>query len=810
MNRLLILITSIALSIAAWSQTAADMEQSATDVEICRQAEAAYRIGRFDEAVKMLSDNMPSLTARTRSTAYHLLSLCYMEKDNSLEASRYASLLLKENPYYTPTLSDPLRFADLIEKLKSGKGATITTASQQAESVEETPVPVTLITEEMIRTSGARTLADLLVMYVPGMSVVEGYETNIAMHGVYSSSQEKILIMMDGHRLNSRATNSEAPDYRTSLDKIKQIEVLRGPASSLYGNVALTAVVNIITKSGYDVDGTLVKGGIGDNHSYKASFLMGKSVYELDLLVWASVYSSAGEKRQVGIGDEEFFGKVEQPGFMYLNGFNHKPAYDIGVKLKWKDLKFMFTTQYAKKVLPYISVFYPSLYDYGKYRQVNGAKPGRGRETTRMDLVYDKSWGNWSGRISAFVDLESCSNYDIAGDTILPTDRYLPVGPGEIMESIDPNKACDYGLYQVQSWNDYTYGGNLQLAYAFKKGKTDGSLLFGSQIESYTMKDNTMMIGDHFDRVLLTYSDANQSIITGHELNLSAFSQLKLRIGRHIVFNGGLRYDHKQRYNDKKLNVLSPRLSFVYKIDEEANVKLGYAHSFVDAPYFYRATTIATYSGGSKLDAEEMDGYQLTISKKLPKLHLDCEFNTYYNKLKSIVSFGAPNPSGDMLSNAGKLSVWGVEGTVSYQTPRLQAHAHITYQKVDDNDNYTVINNHIISVADWMANATAKYKLLAWKGNALSLTANINYQSQQYTPIVSPLVFRGDSPYSDPDKTLGARAIVDGGMEYTHGSLTASLNVYNLLNTDYYMGSSTFMPFPQQRRHSMIHISYKF
>ena len=184
MNRLLILITSIALSIAAWSQTAADMEQSATDVEICRQAEAAYHIGRFDEAVKMLSDNMPSLTARTRSTAYHLLSLCYMEKDNSLEASRYASLLLKENPYYTPTLSDPLRFADLIEKLKSGKGATITTASQQAESVEETPVPVTLITEEMIRTSGARTLADLLVMYVPGMSVVEGYETNIAMHGV--------------------------------------------------------------------------------------------------------------------------------------------------------------------------------------------------------------------------------------------------------------------------------------------------------------------------------------------------------------------------------------------------------------------------------------------------------------------------------------------------------------------------------------------------------------------------------------------------------------------------------------------------
>ncbi|MGM9698562.1 MAG: TonB-dependent receptor plug domain-containing protein [Prevotella sp.] len=810
MNRFFIIFASLAICITALGQSSSDMKQSATDVEICRQAEAAYRIGRFDEAVKLLTDYMPSLTARTRSTAYHLLSLCYMEKDNSDEASNYASLLLKENPYYTPTISDPLRFADMIEKMKSGKGATITTASQQAESVEETPVPVTLITEEMIKTSGARTLADLLVMYVPGMSVVEGYETNIAMHGVYSSAQEKILIMLDGHRLNSRATNAEAPDYRTSLDKIKQIEVLRGPASSLYGNVALTAVVNIITKSGYDVDGTLVRGGLGDNNTYTASLLLGKSVYELDLLLWASVYSSQGEKRSVSVGDEEFYGKVERDGFMYLNGYNHKPAYDIGLKLKWKDLKFMFTTQYAKKVLPYISVFYPSLYDYGKYRQINGAKPGRGRETTRMELSYDKNWGNWSGKISAFVDMESCSYYDIAGDTILPTDRYLPVGPGEIMEGIDPTKACDYGLYQVQSWNDYTYGGNLQASYSFKKGKTDGTLLFGSQIENYTMKDNTMIVGDHFDRVVLTYSDANKSILTGNELNFSCFTQLKMKFGQHLIFNGGLRYDHKKRYNDKKLDVVSPRLSFIYKIDDEANVKLSYSHSFVDAPYFYRATTIATYSGGSKLNAEEMDGYQLTISKKLPKLHLDCELNAYYNNLKNIVSFGAPNPSGDMLSNAGKLSVWGLEGTVSYHTQRFQANANVTYQKVADNDNYTVIDNHIISVADWMMNATAKYKLLTWKSNTLALTANVNYQSKQYTPIVSPLVFRGEAPYSAPDKTQKARAIVNGGIEYTHNKLTATLNVYNLLNTDYFMGSCTFMPFPQQHRNTLFSVAYKF
>ena len=205
-----------------------------------------------------------------------------------------------------------------------------------------------------------------------------------------------------------------------------------------------------------------------------------------------------------------------------------------------------------------------------------------------------------------------------------------------------------------------------------------------------------------------------------------------------------------------------------------------------------------------------MDGYQLTVSRKFPKLNLECELNGYYNLLKNIVSFGAPNPEGDMLSNAGKLSVWGLEGTLGYHTKKFHANAHITYQKVADNDNYTVIDNHIISVADWMMNVTAKYKLLSWKANTLALTANVNYQSKQYTPIVSPLVFRGETPYMVPDKTQPGRAIVNGGIEYTHNNLTATLNVYNLLNTDYYYGSSTFMPFPQQQRNTLASITYKF
>ena len=106
MKRLLI-IAAILLSLSSFAQTQ-------SDVEICRRAEAAYRIGQFDTAVTLLTDNMSNLSSRTRSTAYHILSLCYLEKDDNEQSTHYASLLLKENPYYSPTLSDPLRFADMI------------------------------------------------------------------------------------------------------------------------------------------------------------------------------------------------------------------------------------------------------------------------------------------------------------------------------------------------------------------------------------------------------------------------------------------------------------------------------------------------------------------------------------------------------------------------------------------------------------------------------------------------------------------------------------------------------------------------
>lgn len=799
--KLIILLLSF-WAIGAYAQEDNQMRKTYMD------AEEAYNIGHFDEAVQLLSHHLTDYTGTLKTSAYRLLALCCLGKDDNAAAEQYVSKMLKDDPYYNITLQDPMRFVDLINRLKNGQ-ATITTASQQAETLDEVPVPVTLITEEMIRYSGARNLADLLLLYVPGMSLIEGSETNISMHGVYSNSQETILIMLDGHRLNSRTTNAEAPDFRNSLDKIKQIEVLRGPASSLYGNVALTAVVNIITKRGHDVDGVKISAGAGNNHTYRADMLVGKSGVGTDFMAWASIYSSKGEKRNVGTGDEEFWGRIEQPGSMYIGGFNNKPSFDLGVTCKWNDFSLLINSQYSKRVSAYTAYLYPSLYSYDKYRHVNGSMPGHARQTTHIEANYSKTFGKWSGKLTGFADFENCSSYDIGADSIMPGAIMFPIYPNEIIS--DLNDTYNHqGVYQVQSWNDYTYGASAQLFRDYKIGHINGTLLIGTQLENYNMEDNTTIYGDSFDRIILTLSDKDKTIELGHEINLSGFVQIKANLTKKLVFNGGVRYDHKQRYNDKTLRSFSPRLSLIYKINSDMNLKAGYSQSFVDAPFYYRANNLSLYAGGNELDAERMGACQLTFNWNIKPLHLKYEVNGYYNRLDNLIYYDATNQA-QKVSNTGILNLLGMEHVLTYENKRLTAMLNCSYQFVPGSINYAADGSHVNNVPNFILNAKCNYKV--WentKSGCLRLRADVNTLSQQYSPIVSSMVYRDNAHIYLPYNKIKARAIFNGGADYEWNDLTLSLSIYNLLGTSYYQGGSSNIPIPQQKRSMMLTASYKF
>ena len=106
---------------------------------VYESAQEAYELGLFQKADSLLTGSVNSFKGETRIGVYRLLALCNLNMDKPEVAETWVSSLLKVDPYYS-VYNDTPRFAELVNRLKAGKSATITTASQQAESIEEAPV----------------------------------------------------------------------------------------------------------------------------------------------------------------------------------------------------------------------------------------------------------------------------------------------------------------------------------------------------------------------------------------------------------------------------------------------------------------------------------------------------------------------------------------------------------------------------------------------------------------------------------------------------------------------------------------------
>ena len=603
--------------------------------QVYDQAESEYQIGHIEQAKELLKEKITSFSGNLKVSAYRLLSLCSLSLDETEEAEQYVRLLLQEDPYYSISAQDPLRFADMIEVFKHGQKKTITTASKLAESVEDAPVPVTLITEDMIKMSTARNLLELLYDYVPGISIVEGEEANFSMRGMFAYSQEDVLIMLNGERLNSYCTNSIAPDYRIALNNIKQIEVLRGAASSLYGNVALSAVVNIITKKGSDTDGLKASVGAGSMHTIKGDLMFGKHYINSDLLVWGSFYNTKGYRHDIAADDpDDGYGVIPLDGYLYTNSYNHKRTYNIGGTYQWRHLNLQFNHYQGKRGHTYCSLIFPSTFDYNNYSTLDGMKPGRSVTSTNARLQYQDTWKDLSWETSLSANFETTMLYNVWGDTlsdssIVPTIVFLdPSCPPKMTE----------GAFQTQKWQNYNITGMIKLAYDYDAGKIGkGNILFGAQYDYFDLYYNDFSLGDIYGRVLYTgVNDYSPLIKNNHEYNFSLYTQLKHSFNNHIILNMGLRYDHKDRYVNSANKVLSPRVALIWKPTNKLAFKASYSRSFVDAPYFYRASA-RIYSGNENLSPQYLNNFQLTGMVKIPSIHLEYEGNIFYNNVKDII-----------------------------------------------------------------------------------------------------------------------------------------------------------------------------
>ncbi|GAA6134766.1 hypothetical protein NBRC116188_15550 [Oceaniserpentilla sp. 4NH20-0058] len=122
------------------------------------------------------------------------------------------------------------------------------------------PASITYISHKDIRRSGARSLDDLLSIYVPGFQVWLKTNGNpMGMRGIISDRNTKMLLLVNGRLMNEHtALGIVSERYLSMLGDIKSIEVIRGPGSQVYGPGAIAGVINITTFNGENILGQKV------------------------------------------------------------------------------------------------------------------------------------------------------------------------------------------------------------------------------------------------------------------------------------------------------------------------------------------------------------------------------------------------------------------------------------------------------------------------------------------------------------------------------------------------------------------------
>jgi iron complex outermembrane receptor protein len=770
----------------------ADAQDNSLLRDIYTQAEDDYQLGRLEQALERLNAHIGDFQGNLRQNAYRLISLCYLAQDSLTLSENYAALLLEDNPYYT-SVQDPIRFEDMINRLKSGQGATITTASNQAESLDEAPVPVTLITEDMIRISGARNLKEALIAYVPGMTNVEcNEEMNIAMRGIYSSGQEKILIMLNGHRLNSYGTNVARPDFSISLEKVKQIEVLRGPASSLYGGVALTAVINIITKNGIEADGLKLKAGGGNYGQARADLLYGKHYLDLDFTFWGSLYNASGEKINVPV--DEQLGTFPTPGNIIIGGYNHKPAYDIGATVKWKSLTLMYNTNFSKYVAPYTMSYFFGPYDYKAYRTFDGNRPGFANTTHHASVRYERQFSNISLRGTVAYDTENQVRYQVAGDTIPDYFEYKITPNGT-----DQRVLMTRGLFQYHNWQESNIQASLSASYQYQLGNSHhGTLSAGAQYNYFNLEDSYYLEGHRFDEVVNSFGN-EKNLYTGNEVSFNGYVQLKHR-WRNVILNLGIRQDMKERSNDAVITEWSPRLALIW-VQPRFNLKASYSKSFVDAPYFYRNNTLDTTEGGADMDSEYLHSFQFTLATNNLTRSLDAEVNFFYNRATNLVV-----PLMLLYVNSGAIKTVGLELTAKYQAGRLKAFANATWQHVAEFELYHAINSTVYNVPKLTANLTAAYRI----AKGLEAAANIYYTNDQTCHYETVAQTEDGLDFVERNISIPSLIRCNLTLNYRYRQAELGLGIHNLFDKHYSQGGTTIGPIRQPGRWVMGTVGYRF
>ncbi len=473
------------------------------------------------------------------------------------------------------------------EKPATKFDAITVTTTRSEQKLSEVPSTVSVQDERQIDQQNIKNIQDL-IRYEPGVSV-SGGNSRFGLSGftIRGIGGNRVLTQVDGV---SVAESFSFGDYVNSrrdyidLDTVKQVEIIRGPASSLYGSDAIGGAVSFITKDagdyldeGDDVYLRLKTGYDGSDDSWLRSGTLAGRYGAVDSLVHigrrtgqaTDSYSSKG-----GTGPTR---QKSNPQDYTRDNLLAKVGWDISDTQRLQLTYETFEQATDTKILSnYGTVFFGAI--------TNTQTAEDNVERDRYALSHSLEMNSlFADRISSQLSYQDSKTRQRTYET-----RFA--SPGRPLPAVAQNRIRDSN-YKDQRWVF-----NSMLNKAFTLGITEHELTYGVDIKRTKNSDlrtgSDTVVSSNTVKTALPTSDFPDPTATEYAL----FIQDQIKFGRWTVLPG-LRYDHykmephvtKDYMNSNPIDVnpsnysdstLSPKLGITYQVDDQHSIYGQYAAGY--------------------------------------------------------------------------------------------------------------------------------------------------------------------------------------------------------------------------------------
>jgi hemoglobin/transferrin/lactoferrin receptor protein len=568
------------------------------------------------------------------------------------------------------------------------------TGTRTPRQIRDAPGGVTVIKKEEIDRNQVRNLRDL-IRYEPGTSVGNSPRYGFQNFNIRGIEGNRVLFQIDSVRLPNQF---DLPPFGTGRDfvdlsTLNTVEILKSPASTLYGSDALGGVVTFTTiepKDLLDAIGKDTYVGISSGFSSTNNGFSNTVTFAArqDNLEAALIYTRRDFEELQRNGNRAF----SDPQTGRSNNYFGKLVYRFD---NFNTLKF--TAEVLNRSVD--TNFAPAnlIEETGGSRTVRDLFSGFATNRTRLSLNYEFANPN----SDLFVQLARLQLYYQNTETPETTIENRLVAPA----GTPPNSPATQlaNRFGQNNFRDRILGGNVQLESNFRTGEVGHKLTYGLDISTQNNerprdKIQTNLVTGAQTRRTIPDTFPTKDFPDSNTFRLGVYVQDEISFGDgSLSLIPGIRYDAYSLRTSADADffrngspapanfdasAISPRLALVWKVAPETSIFAQYARGF-RAPLYDEinsgfANTVFGYRvvPNPDLKAETSDGFELGVRGTFPqgRYSLIGFYNLYNNFIQPFVNTGEEFVPGFprpfirfQTQNIANARIYGIEASGEYR-----------------------------------------------------------------------------------------------------------------------------------------------